>query len=231
MIITPVPYEGIKAITSPKAVGYRTMNPVGQVGQQVSPLILSTAERRWAARDGARQAVHASSLNPKNVDGSSLGPRRVRWWLYRAHWGHGTPYAFLSRLRNIQRERTGRGIHVVASPNVECGVATDQRRRLCVRMMMIYGGMPWGGSIRRRALTGPVKKSIRVAVDRIRVRRRGKRGSRKVSLIHHGDLRCYWMGTAASTSGLTCGPEVSVLQSIVSTPLEMRGLQNVSYCY
>jgi hypothetical protein len=220
MIITPMPCEGIKAITPPRAVGYRTMNPMRQMGQQVSSLVLSTAKRRWAARDGARQAV--SPLNWKAVDGSSL--RRKRWWLYRAHCGHGTPYAFLSRLRGMRREHTGR-FHVVASPKVECGVATDQRRRLCVKMMMvIYGGIPRGESIRQRAppVRSPVKKSIRV-VHRIRVRcRRGKRGAKKMPLIYHGGLWCYWVGTAASTSKLTCG--VSVLPSIVSTPLEMRHL-------
>jgi hypothetical protein len=69
-----------------------------------------------------------------------------------------------------------------------------------------------------------VKKSTRV-VDRIRVRCRGERGSKGLSLIHDGGLRCYWVSTAASTSGLTRG---SILRSIVSTPLEMRVLQNVA---
>jgi hypothetical protein len=222
-----MPHEGIEAIAPPKAVGCRTVNPVGQVGQQVSPLILGTAERRWAARDGARQAVHASPLNRKNVDGSCLG--RKRRWLYRTRCGHGTPLAFLSRPGDIQpRGCTGR-FHVVASFKVECGVATGQWRRLCVRMMMmIYGGIPRGGSIRQRGLRGPVKKSIRV-VDRIRVRCRGKRGFKRMSLIFDDGLRYYWVGTAASTSGLT--RRVSVLPSMVSTPLEMRGLQNVSYYY
>jgi hypothetical protein len=225
VIITPMPYEGIKAITPPRAVGYRTMNPMRQVGQQVSPLILNSAERRWAARDGARQAL--SPLSWKNVGGSGSG--RKRWWLYtRAHCGHGTPYAFLSRLRDIQRERPGTGrFHVVASPKVECGVAAD-RRRLCVRMMIISEGMPRGESIRQRALRSPVKKSICV-VDRIRhgVRCRGKRGSKKSTLIYRDGLRCYRVGTAASTSG------VSVLLSIVSTPLrvDVRALKNVSYYY
>ena len=126
-MIASMPYEGIRAITSPIALGCQTMDPVGKVGQQVSPLILSTAERRWAAWDEAGQTLHAF-LNRKKVAGSSQGRKRLRWSLYsRAHFGHGTPYAMMSRLRDIQRERSGR-FHV-AFPRVEYGVTTDQRRR------------------------------------------------------------------------------------------------------
>jgi hypothetical protein len=61
-------------------------------------------------RRGKASCARISSES-KKVDGSSL--RRKRWWLYRAHCGYGTSYTFLSRLRDIQREQTGRS-HVVA---------------------------------------------------------------------------------------------------------------------
>ena len=185
----------------------------------MSPLILSTVERRRATRDGARQPLCTSPLNRKEVARSSLRRKCPRWLLYRAP--SGTPYAFLSPLRSIHWERSWR-FHIVAS-RVEWGVAADRRRRLCVRvmmttvmmmmMMMISGGM---SRQRSTPLRGPVKKiTRRGVVDWIWVRCWGK----GLSLIYHDGLRCYWAGTPALTLGFP------VLPSTVSTPLGMWGLQ------
>jgi hypothetical protein len=67
----------IKAITPPIAVGCGTMDPVGKVGQQVSPLFLLTAERRWARSVNLILAEQIRSnfgrpiKKPISVDGGS----------------------------------------------------------------------------------------------------------------------------------------------------------------
>jgi hypothetical protein len=98
------------------------MEPPWEVNQQVSHLFLCTAERRWAARDGARTAVRAPLLKRQNVDEPSLGRRGRRIYIDRR-----TAYKFLERLPDDQRELMGDS-RVVSPPKVACGVATDVRR-------------------------------------------------------------------------------------------------------
>src|SRR5260370_2229498 len=52
-------------------------------------------------------------------------------------------YTLLGRLRGIQRERTIR-FRVAGRPKVACALIDDQRRRLCVRIIITSGRMPRG---------------------------------------------------------------------------------------